>query len=223
MSKKFIGLINLIALLSGPVLSCVIYVFGASLNLTSKTLLFLCGALIPLVRLSLSWAIVVSIENFLLLNYFFTPPIRTFHVNDKNDLVTLFVFFILSVGLASAINSKGVYSPEFNLGSNLVLVGEWVVDFEKEVVYGSSDRTREQHLTPTEWKFLKQLFQAKGKLVGQSEILHKVWGENYEKESHYLRLFMAQLRKKLEPNPGKPEYLITEPGRGYRFLFKRPE
>jgi two-component system KDP operon response regulator KdpE len=73
-------------------------------------------------------------------------------------------------------------------------------------------------LTPTEWKFIGELFKAKGALVSQSEILHKVWGSNYEKESHYLRLFMSQLRKKLEPNPSKPKYLITEPGRGYRLI-----
>jgi DNA-binding winged helix-turn-helix (wHTH) protein len=222
-NKKNFDVINLIAILSGPLLSLVIYLFGSSLNLTSKTLLFLCGALIPLVRLNLKWAFFVSIENFLLLNFFFTPPVQTFHVTDKNDFVTLLVFFILSVGLASAINNKGIYSPEFNLSSNQALVGNWVIDFEKEIVYSHADVNVEQHLTPIEWRFLKQLFQAKGKIVEQTEILHMVWGENYERESHYLRLFMRQLRKKLEPIPSKPEYLITEPGRGYRLVFKRPE
>ncbi len=74
------------------------------------------------------------------------------------------------------------------------------------------------HLTPTEWHVLEVLVRHPGKLVGQSQLLKEVWGPSYETETNYLRLYMAQLRRKLEPDPGHPRYLITEPGMGYRFV-----
>ena len=57
-----------------------------------------------------------------------------------------------------------------------------------------------------------------GKLVGHVQLLKEVWGPSYETESNYLRVYMAQLRRKLEPDPPRPRYLITEPGLGYRFV-----
>ena len=56
-----------------------------------------------------------------------------------------------------------------------------------------------------------------GRLVAQRQLLQEVWGPQYEKETNYLRLYLAQLRRKLEPEPSRPRYLITEPGMGYRF------
>jgi two-component system, OmpR family, KDP operon response regulator KdpE len=73
-------------------------------------------------------------------------------------------------------------------------------------------------LTPTEWHVLEVLVRNEGKLVGQVQLLKEVWGPAYEKESNYLRVYMAQLRRKLEPHPPRPKYLITEPGMGYRFV-----
>ncbi|SFO46593.1 two-component system, OmpR family, KDP operon response regulator KdpE [Geodermatophilus obscurus] len=72
-------------------------------------------------------------------------------------------------------------------------------------------------LTPTEWGLLSELVRAPGRLVGQRELLRAVWGPAYEKETHYLRVYLAQLRRKLEPDPAHPRYLRTEPGMGYRF------
>jgi two-component system KDP operon response regulator KdpE len=72
-------------------------------------------------------------------------------------------------------------------------------------------------LTPTEWELLSVLVRAPGRLVGQRQLLQAVWGPAYEKETHYLRVFMGQLRRKLEPDPAHPRYLHTEPGMGYRF------
>jgi two-component system KDP operon response regulator KdpE len=72
-------------------------------------------------------------------------------------------------------------------------------------------------LTPTEWALLSELVRAPGRLVGQRQLLQTVWGPAYEKETHYLRVYMAQLRRKLEQDPGRPRYLQTEPGMGYRF------
>jgi two-component system KDP operon response regulator KdpE len=72
-------------------------------------------------------------------------------------------------------------------------------------------------LTPTEWALLSELVRAPGRLVGQRQLLQSVWGPAYEKETHYLRVYMAQLRRKLEQDPARPRYLQTEPGMGYRF------
>jgi two-component system KDP operon response regulator KdpE len=72
-------------------------------------------------------------------------------------------------------------------------------------------------LTPTEWHVLEVLVRNAGKLVGQQQLLREVWGPAYEHETNYLRVYLAQLRRKLEPDPSHPAYLITEPGMGYRF------
>ena len=72
-------------------------------------------------------------------------------------------------------------------------------------------------LTPTEWQLLEVLVRAAGRLVTQRQLLQEVWGPQYESESNYLRVYIAQLRRKLEPEPSRPRYLLTEPGMGYRF------
>jgi len=72
-------------------------------------------------------------------------------------------------------------------------------------------------LTPTEWHVLEILLRHEGKLVPQRQLLQEVWGPAYETETNYLRVYMAQLRRKLEPRPSHPRHLITEPGMGYRF------
>lgn len=74
------------------------------------------------------------------------------------------------------------------------------------------------HLTPTEWGVLEILARNPGKLITQQEILRAVWGEGYQKETHYLRVYIAQLRRKLEDDSATPQHLLTEPGRGYRFI-----
>ncbi|MDH2428053.1 response regulator [Sphaerisporangium sp. TRM90804] len=72
-------------------------------------------------------------------------------------------------------------------------------------------------LTPTEWRLLAILLRDPGKLITQRRLLTEVWGDAYVKETHYLRQYMAQLRRKLEPDPARPRHLLTEPGMGYRF------
>jgi two-component system, OmpR family, KDP operon response regulator KdpE len=72
-------------------------------------------------------------------------------------------------------------------------------------------------LTPTEWQLLEVLVRNRGRLVTQRQLLQEVWGPSYETESNYLRVYVAQLRRKLEPEPSRPRYLLTEPGMGYRF------
>ncbi|GLV87278.1 DNA-binding response regulator [Streptomyces lavendulae subsp. lavendulae] len=77
------------------------------------------------------------------------------------------------------------------------------------------DRT--VRLTPTEWHLLEILITHPGRLITQSRLLLEVWGPTYGENTNYLRVYMAQLRRKLEADPSHPRYLITEPGMGYRF------
>ncbi len=78
-------------------------------------------------------------------------------------------------------------------------------------------RGADVHLTPTEWGILEMLARNPGKLIGREELLKEVWGPTYAKESHYLRVYLAQLRRKLEDDPSHPRHLLTEAGMGYRF------
>jgi two-component system KDP operon response regulator KdpE len=73
-------------------------------------------------------------------------------------------------------------------------------------------------LTPTEWQVLEVLVRNEGKLVSQRQLLQQVWGPQYESETNYLRVYLARLRRKLEPDPSHPRHLVTEPGIGYRFV-----
>jgi len=84
----------------------------------------------------------------------------------------------------------------------------------KRVTRPDGDEIR---LTPTEWGIVEILSSNQGKLVSQVQLLREVWGPTYGEETNYLRVFLAQIRRKLEPDPGIPRYFITEPGMGYRF------
>ena len=75
----------------------------------------------------------------------------------------------------------------------------------------------EVRLTPTEWHIVEVLVRNRGKLVTQRQLLQEVWGAQYEKETNYLRVYLAQIRRKLEPDPARPQYFVTEPRMGYRF------
>jgi two-component system KDP operon response regulator KdpE len=74
------------------------------------------------------------------------------------------------------------------------------------------------HLTPTEWRLIEVLTRRPGQLVRQTELLREVWGPSYHRETNYLRVYLAQLRRKLEEEPGRPRHFLTEPGVGYRFV-----
>jgi two-component system KDP operon response regulator KdpE len=100
-------------------------------------------------------------------------------------------------------------------GEPVVDAGDFRVDLAaKRVALASGE---EVHLTPTEWGVLELLVRHRGRLVGQKQLLREVWGPAYSTESHYLRVYLAQLRRKLEPEPARPRHLITEAGMGYRF------
>ena len=72
-------------------------------------------------------------------------------------------------------------------------------------------------LTPTEWHLLEALIRHPGRLISQKQLLQEVWGPSYATQTNYLRVYMAQLRRKREADPSHPRHLITEPGMGYRF------
>lgn len=81
----------------------------------------------------------------------------------------------------------------------------------------ASREGRDVRLTPTEWHLLEILVTNPGRLITQKQLLHEVWGASSRDKTNYLRVYMAQLRRKLEADPAHPRYLITEPGMGYRF------
>ena len=96
----------------------------------------------------------------------------------------------------------------------VVAAGDFTVDLAaKRVTRGG----RDVRLTPTEWQLLEVLVRNSGRLVSQGQLLHEVWGPGYQTEGNYLRVFVAQLRRKLESDPSRPRYLLTEAGMGYRF------
>jgi two-component system, OmpR family, KDP operon response regulator KdpE len=95
------------------------------------------------------------------------------------------------------------------------------LDFEIDLGAKQIKRNgNELHLTPTEWQIVEVLSRHRGKLVTQQQLLQQVWGPQYERETHYLRIYMSQIRRKLEPDPSRPRYFITEPGMGYRFVVE---
>jgi two-component system KDP operon response regulator KdpE len=91
---------------------------------------------------------------------------------------------------------------------------DFTVDLTAKRVTTSGGEVR---LTPTEWHVVEMLVRNAGRLVTQRQLLQEVWGPHYEKETNYLRVYLAQIRKKLEPDPARPRYFLTEAGMGYRF------
>jgi two-component system KDP operon response regulator KdpE len=97
-----------------------------------------------------------------------------------------------------------------------VAIGDLVVDLAAKRVIRPQGEP-DIRLTPTEWHLLEVLLRYPGKLLSQQQLLTEVWGPGYGDASGNLRLYMAQLRRKLEPDPARPRWLLTEPGMGYRF------
>jgi two-component system KDP operon response regulator KdpE len=100
-------------------------------------------------------------------------------------------------------------------GEPVVRVGELEVDLEKRLVTVAG---RPVALTPHEFSLLRVLAQNEGKLLTHPALLREVWGPAYGRESHYLHVYVSQLRRKIEPDPARPRYLLTEPGAGYRLV-----
>ena len=97
----------------------------------------------------------------------------------------------------------------------VLTIGQIRIDLEKRLVTAAG---RPLSLTPTEYKLLRLLAQHEGKLMTHPTILREVWGPAYQEESNYLHVYVSQLRRKIEPDPARPRYLLTIPGVGYRLV-----
>ncbi len=117
-----------------------------------------------------------------------------------------------------ALRHAARLSPEPD--SSQFSVGNIRVDLLKRQVLVED---KEVHLTPIEYKLLVAMIQHAGKVVTHNQLLRQIWGDGYGDESHYVRVFMAQLRRKLESDPARPRYLVTEPGVGYRLKVEQSE
>ena len=98
--------------------------------------------------------------------------------------------------------------------SAVVQTADFTVDLAAKRVKGLEGEVR---LTPTEWGLVEVLVRNAGKLVSQRQLLLEVWGPEFGEETNYLRVHLAHIRRKLEPDPSRPRYFVTEPGMGYRF------
>ncbi|HEV2258937.1 MAG TPA: response regulator [Streptosporangiaceae bacterium] len=111
--------------------------------------------------------------------------------------------------------------PRIRLGDLIVDLAAKRVTRQAAVPAGSGPADEAQpdgiRLTPTEWHLLEVLLRNPGKLLSRNQLLTEVWGPGYADATGNLRLYMAQLRRKLEPDPARPRWLITEPGMGYRY------
>jgi two-component system KDP operon response regulator KdpE len=101
----------------------------------------------------------------------------------------------------------------------VIELGDLAIDLADRRVTRAGD---EVHLTPTEWDLLHELARHAGKLVTHRQLLQAVWGPQFAEETHYLRVHVAHIRAKLEPDPSRPRYLITEPGVGFRLREPAP-
>jgi two-component system KDP operon response regulator KdpE len=104
-------------------------------------------------------------------------------------------------------------APPSGTADSVFQTGQLRVDLSRRKVLRNG---QEAHLTPTEYKLLASLVRHAGRVVTHRQLLQEVWGVNYQEQSHYLRVYMAQLRHKLEADPTRPRLFVTEPGVGYR-------
>jgi DNA-binding response OmpR family regulator len=100
-------------------------------------------------------------------------------------------------------------------GSPVIEVGELRLDLEQGALYRNGELVQ---LTPHEFRLMRLFVQNTGKLLTHKAILKEIWGPAYQSESHYIHVYVSQLRRKLERDPTRPRYLLTEPGAGYRFV-----
>ncbi|HEX8774311.1 MAG TPA: response regulator transcription factor [Pyrinomonadaceae bacterium] len=109
---------------------------------------------------------------------------------------------------------RAMMPPLNEVSSTVLEVGDFRVDLESRSVFV---REAEVHLTPKEYDLLLHFVRHAGKVLTHHTLLGAVWGGNYTEQGEYLRVFVGQLRKKIEPNPSSPRYILTEPWVGYRF------
>ena len=112
-------------------------------------------------------------------------------------------------------NGKSTHANRPAADSTVVSIGDVRVDLAARLVFRAN---QEVHLTPLEYKLLVTLLRHSGKVLTHRFLLREVWGPQDSQETHYLRVFIASLRRKLEAEPARPRYILTEPGVGYRLV-----
>lgn len=141
-----------------------------------------------------------------------TDKVEALDVGADDYVTKPFGIDELLARLRAAVRRAGAPEPR------TIDAGDLQIDLQDRRVLRAGTEAR---LTPTEWGLLAALVTRPGRLVPQRQLLHEVWGPAYEKETNYLRVHMANLRRKLEEDPSRPRHLITEPGMGYRFVLDR--
>lgn len=221
-----------------PITLLALHYFLERLGLNSSTLILLVLTVFFSLGSPLWVAVILSLENVLYLNYYLTQPYHSFRVSEKNGVVTLVIYVLASTTVSTLVRLVATKQNEIqallsrieNLTSkstskpNVVYdLGPWEIDLEKYELVDSRSPKNKVHLTPIEWKVLAILVKAEGGLVSQAQVLRDVWGDKYSTETNYLRLYLSQLRKKLESSPKRPVLLITEAGSGYRAMSQRKQ
>jgi two-component system KDP operon response regulator KdpE len=112
--------------------------------------------------------------------------------------------------IRTALRHAQQFAPE----SSAACIGDLRFDLAARLVF---KRDAQVHFTPLEYKLLITMLKHSGKVLTHRFLLHEVWGPHDSQETHYLRVFVASLRRKLEDDPARPRYILTEPGVGYRF------
>ena len=110
---------------------------------------------------------------------------------------------------------RGVLRRRTSEQEPVVTIGDLQIDIAQRIVTVRGERVK---LSPHEFDLLRVLAQNRGKLLTHRVLLREVWGPAYQVEAHYLHVYVSHLRKKIEPDPSSPRYLLTEPGAGYRLV-----
>jgi len=114
----------------------------------------------------------------------------------------------------SSLRRSTTASTDADSEQQLIMVGDLLIDTEKRLIIRHSEQV---HFTPIEYELLLYLVSHRGKVVSHRQLLQAVWGSEYGEEREYLRVFISQIRHKIEQDPLRPTYILTEPGVGYRF------
>lgn len=219
-----------------PGVLAILHLLTQTLSLTTNTLILLLLTVLLSLGSGVWVSLILSLQSSLFLNYFLTPPFHSFRIASSDDIISLSVFLFSTVTVSALVRVMATKQAEVTqlvqkiegISSRLkaepaarYLMGVWLVDLAQRTIHDQNRESKKIHLTPIEWKILEHLLLAQGALVSQSDLLKAVWGEKYEKETNYLRLYLSQLRKKFEEAPKKPVLLITEAGSGYRVIARK--
>ena len=140
--------------------------------------------------------------------------IEAFDLGADDYLVLPFGMGEFLARTRSAIRRWSAQQAGLTDGNKVIVSGDLMIDIEARQVQVRGELI---HLTPTEYDLLNYLAQNKGKVITHRELLQEIWGPEYGDEREYLRVFISQVRKKIEQDPVRPKFILTEPGVGYRF------